>query len=302
MSAAVVTNQDRRGPLHLKTIDRATGSVTAARPFYPALDGLRAVAFLMVFCNHYLYMPWGWAGVDLFFALSGFLITGILYDSRNEPQRTRNFYIRRTLRIFPLYYGVMLLLLPVTFHSLSRAFLAWPAYVGNFAWFVPRWGMTSVGPFIVNANFNGFTAPLFLGHFWSLCVEQQFYIFWPWVVFWVRDRRKLLMICLLSVPACLGLRILGEHVLPSQQLAHEILYLATPFRIDAILIGGALALLIRGPLPHRVLSISRRLAPAIIAVLCISLAAIPIHRWGGPSPTQSGASHGDWQALIVPRR
>src|SRR5579872_4093337 len=67
------------------------------RNFYPALDGLRAIAFLMVFGHHYLHVPLGWTGVDLFFVLSGFLITGILFDSRNDAYRVRNFYIRSTL-------------------------------------------------------------------------------------------------------------------------------------------------------------------------------------------------------------
>lgn len=91
-----------------------TGNTEHTRPenraFYPALDGLRAIAFLMVFMEHYLEFPWGWAGVDVFFVLSGFLITGILFDSLDDPYRVRNFYVRRTLRIFPLYYGIMLAL------------------------------------------------------------------------------------------------------------------------------------------------------------------------------------------------
>src|ERR1035441_2665940 len=78
------------------------------KKFYPALDGLRALAVLMVFYAHYNLSPgpsvaWGWAGVNIFFVLSGFLITGILYDTRNTARRFRNFYVRRTLRIFPLY-------------------------------------------------------------------------------------------------------------------------------------------------------------------------------------------------------
>ena len=78
------------------------------RAYYPALDGLRAISFLGVFFWHYLSLPYGWAGVDVFFVLSGFLITGILYDTRDSPHRVWNFYIGRTLRIFPLYYGVLL--------------------------------------------------------------------------------------------------------------------------------------------------------------------------------------------------
>ena len=167
------------------------------RAFYPALDGLRAIAFLMVFSNHYLFIPWGWAGVDLFFVLSGFLITGILFDSRNDPHRIRNFYVRRTLRIFPLYYGVMLLLIPFAYRGLSWSWLVWPAYLGNYARVIGPY--TSRSPLQRLADFQPglqvtihgiYRQILFLGHFWSLCVEEQFYLVWPWIVFWIRDRRS----------------------------------------------------------------------------------------------------------------
>ena len=86
------------------------------KPHYPALNGMRGLAIIMVFTVHYgryavdpKWIWWLWTGVDLFFVLSGFLITGILYDSREEPRYFRNFYIRRALRIFPLYYGFFLL-------------------------------------------------------------------------------------------------------------------------------------------------------------------------------------------------
>src|ERR1700731_1070913 len=75
--------------------------------WYLGLDGIRAVAVLLVFLMHYAYkqtLTIGWTGVLIFFVLSGFLIPGILYDNQEEPHRFRNFYIRRTLRIFPLFY------------------------------------------------------------------------------------------------------------------------------------------------------------------------------------------------------
>jgi len=89
-------------PTSLPVTGNTERTMPENRAFYPALDGLRAIAFLMVFFQHYYSIPWGWTGVNIFFVLSGFLITGILFDSRNDAHRARNFYIRRTLRIFPL--------------------------------------------------------------------------------------------------------------------------------------------------------------------------------------------------------
>ena len=143
-------------------------------------------------------------GVDAFFVLSGFLITGILYDTRDEPGRVRNFYIRRTLRIFPLYYGVLLILLVLTplFHwAWTWQWIAWPLYLGNFLHlFYPHLN----NPFVIafaDADLLSKTSRFIvtLGHFWTLCVEEQFYLVWPWVVFAVRDRRKLINICVTCI-------------------------------------------------------------------------------------------------------
>src|SRR5438270_7909455 len=94
--------------------DPVAGNTPETHPsnnaYFSALDGFRAIAFLTVFATHYLLLPWGFTGVDAFFVLSGFLITGILYDKRDDLHRARNFYVRRSLRIFPLYYGIMLAL------------------------------------------------------------------------------------------------------------------------------------------------------------------------------------------------
>jgi len=111
------------------------GPPSAGHSYFPALDGIRALAFLTVFANHYLRLPWGWAGVDVFFVLSGFLITGILFDTREQANRVRSFYVRRILRIFPLYFGLMLalvLLYPIFRWDWSWSWLLWPAFLGNF--------------------------------------------------------------------------------------------------------------------------------------------------------------------------
>lgn len=227
------------------------------RPFYPALDGLRAIAVLMVFCQHYLNtipaLNWGWAGVDVFFVLSGFLITGILYDSRDTVHRFRRFYMRRALRIFPLYYGVLALGLALTplFHWVWHpAWYLWPVYLGNYARFIwlqdPLFAAGAVEHLRSTLDAH---PPLFLylGHFWSLCVEEQFYLVWPLVVFSVNSRERLRNICFALCVMALAGRIACAVLLPPAYVDAEILYRITPLRADSLLIGAALALMLRGP-------------------------------------------------------
>jgi len=180
---------------------------------YPALDGLRGIAILAVFCYHFgggskssnwLIQIWsgiadtGWMGVDLFFVLSGFLITGILYDTAHKPNRVKNFYARRSLRIFPLYYGVLLLFLlltPTLQLHWKPGHLLYFFYLSNMMpLFTP--GLASPGP------------KMMVGHFWSLAVEEQFYLVWPFIVWYVRDRRKLLQVSIAIMVAALIFRMI----------------------------------------------------------------------------------------------
>ena len=268
--------------------DPVAGNTTHTKPenraFYPALDGLRAIAFLAVFFQHYRQMPWGWTGVDLFFVLSGFLITGILFDTRDDPHRVRNFYIRRTLRIFPLYYGIMLALaltVPFLHWDLTWKWLTWPAYLGNYARFLhdylPGSPFQRMVDFQPTGVLHGLHTTLFLGHFWSLCVEEQFYLVWPWLVFWIRDRRTLLWICAATLPACLVMRLAGQHYLPSWMLENEILYRATPFRLDALLLGGLIALVLRGRHAQSLLRAARVALPVALAAVLIWALLTPAH-------------------------
>jgi peptidoglycan/LPS O-acetylase OafA/YrhL len=259
-------------------------SVTAPenRAFFPALDGLRALAFVMVFLDHYLTMPWGWAGVDIFFVLSGFLITGILFDSRDQPHRVRNFYLRRTLRIFPLYYGVLLFILllrPIVHWDLSWAWLLWPAYLGNYASLLAPHSPGPAFERLVDFQPLGFLGHrqvlLYLGHFWSLCVEEQFYLVWPWLVFYAKGRRPLMWICALALPACLTLRLLAQQYLPSRMLDRLVLYRFTPFRLDALLIGGLLALWLRGDNSMIFLRTARFILPIAMGVIVLWFIATP---------------------------
>jgi peptidoglycan/LPS O-acetylase OafA/YrhL len=232
-----------------------TGNTTHTEPenrvVYPALDGLRAIAFLMVFMQHYLFLPWGWTGVNIFFVLSGFLITGILLDTRDTPFRVRNFYIRRTLRIFPLYYGIFIVLLlstPFMHWHWSALWLAWPLYLGNFLRFLsPASGVAgSTLQRIADAQpFNGHGSTLYLGHLWSLCVEEQFYLIWPWIIFSIRSRRALKWICISVIVIAPIARVLAAHLAPAWMIGRELTYRFTPFQLDSLLLGALLAILWR---------------------------------------------------------
>jgi len=215
----------------------------------PALDALRGLAIVMVMFGHFSHfdgMPpvvfvdrmiktiagAGWVGVDLFFVLSGFLITGILYDSKGGGHYFRNFFARRVLRIFPVYYGCLLLFLVV----LPRLFpndAGLHAIRGDAFWY---WTYLTN----VNVAHIGFPAFPALGHLWSLAVEEQFYFVWPVVVL-LSTRSELIRICLLCIVGALVLRIafmLGGY--------GEAAYVLTPARMDSLAVGALLAVAARG--------------------------------------------------------
>jgi peptidoglycan/LPS O-acetylase OafA/YrhL len=219
----------------------------------PALDGLRGIAILLVLAHHltsyggfqpqllvdklvYLATMAGWSGVDLFFVLSGFLITGILYDSKGTEFYFRNFYIRRCLRIFPLYYGVLVLFLVVLPRVLTNgpSDASYQSLVADQAWY---WA------YLINVKIalDGWPKVSAINHFWSLAVEEQFYLVWPFLIFLCR-RDTLVKVCVACVLAALGWRI--GVAWTSQHLPA---YVLLPARMDALAIGGLLALLARDP-------------------------------------------------------
>ena len=220
---------------------------------------MRAAAILIVFFGHYEasahpLLSYGWAGVDLFFALSGFLITGILYDTRDTANRFQTFYMRRTLRIFPLYYGVLLAALLTTpiFHWLwSSAWLLWLTYLGNYArffyWHTPAVAATGSFENLVAQSPFPHQFLIYTNHFWSLCVEEQFYLVWPLVVFSIKKRETLRNTCAAVFVACLFARIACFYLLPQWMVHADFLYRVTPLRVDALLIGAFVALCLRGP-------------------------------------------------------
>lgn len=242
----------------------------------PALDGVRGLAILLVMLHHFCFYSGirplslldnliyqlsyaGWVGVDLFFVLSGFLITGILWDARhNEQHYFRNFYMRRVLRIFPLYYGV----LACTFLLLPRLAPTNPdvqGFLDDQLWY---WGYT----LNLKIAWSGWPDFYAFGHFWSLAVEEQFYLFWPLVVFYF-PRPTLLALCMAIIAGSLGLRLLIV-LTPLPNLAAYVLTLA---RMDALAVGALLAILIRTPQGlHHV----RRLSPYCAGVTALLVVAL----------------------------
>ena len=183
------------------------------------LDGLRAVAILAVLVNHTLHVPLTWAGVDIFFVLSGFLITGILLArKRSSAGYFSYFYRRRIFRILPSYFVTLLIFGLIygwtTFHP-------WPLLV--------FFGM-NIQPFWVpHAN------PLPL---WSLAVEEQFYLVWPVIILLVSET-VLLRLAVAAVLVTPFLRAVCTHWTTNSQY----IYMLTPFRADLLCAGAVLAIL-----------------------------------------------------------
>ncbi len=236
MSASTQT-QDGPGDLPL---------VPARLGHSPALDGVRGLAILLVFLVHFRLridasildtlvdkvFRAGWVGVDLFFVLSGFLITGILLDTRSDRRHFRNFYVRRVLRLFPVYYttlAVLFILLPLTLRSAPAELLALVPFQG---WY---WTYTvNVFQVLTHGQMSYFNTL----HLWSLSVEEQFYIFWPLVVH-MASPRGLVRICLAAIALAFGFRLVATG------WNSWAAYVLTPARMDALAMGGCLAVLAR---------------------------------------------------------
>jgi peptidoglycan/LPS O-acetylase OafA/YrhL len=246
--------------------------MAAARiPHMPQLDGLRAFAVAAVLFHHFVdrsllpqglgSISFGLLGVRLFFVLSGFLITGLLIHARNEaetqgysaPAVIRRFYARRTLRIFPLYYLVLMA-----------------------AWLFGPQAAQEQLPWLATYSYNFWIARLgwfteYFSHFWSLCVEEQFYIFWPWVVIFA-PRRYVVMYA--------AAMILAGPVFRWAAFAYALnpvaFFVLTPSSLDALGLGALLALQTQGQPSPRALQQSWgrvALACAFLGSICVFISA-----------------------------
>jgi peptidoglycan/LPS O-acetylase OafA/YrhL len=239
------------------------------------LDGVRGLAIVMVLATHFVggsaavtvlqkaavkAAGYGVLGVDLFFVLSGFLITGLLLRAKGKPHYFRNFYARRTLRIFPLYFGVLVvlfLLLP-RFVTLSPML---QEAARHQAWL---WTYTSNFYIARIASWDSLT---YVNHFWSLAIEEHFYLLWPLIVF-AFDSRALTRICVGVLAGGLVLRS-GLAMAGVNELSISVL---TPCRVDTLCTGALLALMLaRAPRVESLFPSARRLAGLLAgAVLAVS--------------------------------
>jgi peptidoglycan/LPS O-acetylase OafA/YrhL len=269
-----VSESATRASLHRRSPETGRGHL-------PALDGLRGLAIIAVMLYHgFLGLRWrvawhqgifgwtqaGWLGVDIFFVLSGFLITGILLDTKAASGYFRNFYARRFLRIIPVYY----LILAIVFFVLP--------------WFIPfntpglktiqhrqlwLWThLTNIG-FVFNRKAWATSDWLGMSHFWSLAVEEQFYFAWPLVVFFL-GRRQLKLACLGIVVFSFGLRLALWNADPRGGA----MYFPTPCRLDGLAIGALTAILLRDKTFSASFARLARAGAVIAAAALLTLVAI----------------------------
>jgi len=257
-----------------------SGGVPASgRVHDPALDGLRGLAILLIYIFHYggglksshlvvrlfgYLTASGWIGVELFFALSGFLITGILWDAMQQPRAPhylRNFYARRILRIFPLYYtaialcAVVLIATGGGFHQLRMLYI-----LVFFLQDLPK--LTEIAQQIP-------TLPHY--HLWSLAVEEQFYLLWPFLLLIFPTRRAALRLCMaiFAFSFIFSLTVFGMTHVFSAETAH-LMSSFLPTHAGGLALGGAVAIALRYPANSVERSILRRFAlPAFFFGLAI---------------------------------
>jgi peptidoglycan/LPS O-acetylase OafA/YrhL len=230
---------------------------------FPELDGIRGLAIVGVLCSHgaglsglfdgshhsvadkllrYACVPL-WGGVDLFFVLSGFLITGILLRTKTSENYFSSFYARRVLRIFPIYY--LVLTLSVIGGHVSTAFArqlpAWTSWRVAYFLYVQNWPMFWHGEKMMSGIW---------GAYWSLAVEEQFYFIWPLVVSLLPEK-TITWICFLGVACALPLRIfLSLHYFGISFGLAQI----TSSRVDGLFLGAACAIYMfrhKRPVPMR---------------------------------------------------
>jgi peptidoglycan/LPS O-acetylase OafA/YrhL len=200
--------------------------------YNPSLDGFRAIAVFLVLMIHYGILGFGWAGVQLFFVLSGYLISRSLFIEKQKEQTLvsylRSFYWKRSLRIFPIYFlYVFCFIIICIFTQISRLEgVIFPlfTYTINIYALLPQ-----------RVSLDG------IGHLWSLAVEEQFYLIWPFVIYFasLKNLKRILIYLVLLVPV-LRLLVFSTVQLYKGDLSYagEFIYLNPFSHLDAFAIGG----------------------------------------------------------------
>ncbi len=207
------------------------------RIYYPALDGIRGIAIILVLLYHNFsfieYFNYGWIGVDFFFVLSGFLITTILLNNLKSGNYYKNFYTRRVLRILPLYYLSLVLFLLVL-PAIKGFTLDMSYYRENQLWF---WLYLQNWTLIFNEGGNAHA----LDHYWSLAIEEQYYLLWPLIIMWIKRPKWILIVCITMLLLIIGARLYIWNNREELSISYLRLFLFT--RLDGIIIGSMLAII-----------------------------------------------------------
>ena len=239
----------------------------------PQLDALRGLAVLYVMLYHIaknvpsLHFGWifryGFTGVDLFLVLSGFLITGILLQTRDHSNYFKNFYARRALRIWPLYYSLLafvFVLLPIAQPQLRATIFEqsrpWESFLFFLQNYLPK--TEAFGPLQVT---------------WTLAIEEQFYLVWP-VIVWLAPRRTLKPLALSAIAVSLVLRFFVLHDMVSLNT-----YTNALTRLDGLGLGAFLALWIPESSAEKVKSVGA--VTTVLALPClVALVLFNLIPWG----------------------
>jgi peptidoglycan/LPS O-acetylase OafA/YrhL len=195
-----------------------------------AIDGLRGLGILLVLMHHFGFFQPGWAGVDIFFVISGFLITRILLRTKDSSGYFANFYARRALRILPLYFFSLLLFFLVVFPIGARN--GWLSHYGtrDFVWYLFHLSNWWIG--------SGHMLPSPISHFWSLAIEEQFYFVWPLMVF-ILNRKILIRATVAIALLSFVCRAIAAAMHPETT---GFIYFYTPFRLEPIALGSLAAI------------------------------------------------------------
>src|ERR1035437_5570398 len=245
-----------------------------------ALDGIRGLAILIVLMHHFGdgtlipnsaferafsdVLQFGWCGVDLFFCLSGFLITGILLATVDHPNYFRRFYARRILRIFPAYYLFVAVIVLSVIAANHFGYYRHNTDGQLWIWFyLSNWHDTALPR---------------TGHLWSLAIEEQFYLVWPLAI--AAFRLRALSFCLYIAILSFIARLVAVYMFGC---GGRTIYMMTPFRMDGLALGGAAACIAASP---QILSKVKGIIPWLVGIFAVIALAIAVSYGPGASTNQ----------------